>query len=92
MSTLLIILLGIFFISGAPLFTIMLAATALGAFFSVRGFEAGFDGAINKLFGTSGRDEMEVLFTFLAHRYEHRSVLLTSNLVFREWDKIFGSS
>ncbi len=63
MSTLLIILLGIFFISGAPLFTIMLGATALGALFGVRGFEAGFDGAINKLFGTSGRDEMEVLST-----------------------------
>ena len=28
------------------------------------------------------RDEMEVLFTLLAHRYENRSVLLTSNLVF----------
>lgn len=63
MSTLLILGLGLFFISGAPLFTIMLAATALGALFSARGFEVGFDGAINKLFGTSGRDEMEVLST-----------------------------
>lgn len=35
------------------------------------------------------RDEMEVLFTFLAERYERRSVLITSNLVFSEWDKIF---
>ena len=35
------------------------------------------------------RDEMEVLFTLLAHRYEHRSILLTSNLVFSEWEKIF---
>ena len=35
------------------------------------------------------RDEMEVLFTMLAHRYEHRSVLLTSNLVFSKWEKIF---
>lgn len=35
------------------------------------------------------RDEMEVLFTLLAHRYERRSVLLTSNLVFSEWEKIF---
>jgi len=35
------------------------------------------------------REEMEVLFTLLAHRYEHRSVLLTSNLVFSEWEKIF---
>ncbi len=35
------------------------------------------------------RDEMEVLFTFLSERYERRSVMLTSNLVFSEWDKIF---
>jgi len=32
---------------------------------------------------------MEVLFTLLAHRYEHRSVLLTSNLVFSQWESIF---
>ena len=35
------------------------------------------------------RDEMEVLFTFLAERYERRSVVITSNLVFSQWDKIF---
>ena len=35
------------------------------------------------------REEMEVLFTLLAHRYEHRSVLLTSNLVFSDWERIF---
>lgn len=35
------------------------------------------------------REEMEVLFTFLAERYERRSVVITSNLVFSEWDKIF---
>lgn len=35
------------------------------------------------------RDEMEVLFTFLAARYERRSVLITSNLVFSEWNRIF---
>jgi DNA replication protein DnaC len=35
------------------------------------------------------REEMEVLFTLLAHRYEHRSVLLTSNPVFSQWEKIF---
>lgn len=34
-------------------------------------------------------EEMEVLFTFLAERYERRSVLITSNLVFSQWDKIF---
>jgi len=36
-----------------------------------------------------GREEMEVLFTFLAERYERKSVMITSNLVFSEWDKIF---
>lgn len=35
------------------------------------------------------REEMEVLFTLLAHRYEHRSVLLTSNLAFSKWEQIF---
>ncbi len=35
------------------------------------------------------RDEMEVLFTFLGERYERRSVMITSNLVFSQWDKIF---
>lgn len=35
------------------------------------------------------REEMEVLFTFLAQRYERRSVLITSNLVFSQWDRIF---
>lgn len=35
------------------------------------------------------REEMEVLFTFLSERYERRSVLITSNLVFSEWDRIF---
>jgi DNA replication protein DnaC len=35
------------------------------------------------------RDEMEVLFTLLAERYERRSVLITSTLVFRQWDQIF---
>ena len=35
------------------------------------------------------RDEMEVLFTFLAERYERRSVAITTNLVFSEWERIF---
>lgn len=34
-------------------------------------------------------DEIEVLFTLLAERYERRSVLITSNLVFSEWGQIF---
>ena len=33
--------------------------------------------------------EMEVLFTLMAERYERRSMLITSNLVFSEWDRIF---
>ncbi len=36
-----------------------------------------------------GREEMEVLFTLLAERYERGSVLLTSNLAFSKWDQIF---
>ena len=35
------------------------------------------------------REEMEVLFTLLAHRYERGSVLLTSNLPFSKWEMIF---
>jgi DNA replication protein DnaC len=38
------------------------------------------------------RDEMEVLFTFLAERYESKSVLISTNLVFSEWERIFKSS
>lgn len=34
-------------------------------------------------------EEAEVLFTLLAERYERRSVILTSNLVFGDWDRIF---
>jgi DNA replication protein DnaC len=34
-------------------------------------------------------DEVEVLFTLMAERYERRSMIITSNLVFGEWDQIF---
>lgn len=34
-------------------------------------------------------EEVEVLFTLLAERYERRSMLITSNLVFSEWERIF---
>jgi len=37
------------------------------------------------------RDEMDVLFTFLAERYERKSVMISSNLVFSQWDQIFKS-
>jgi DNA replication protein DnaC len=35
------------------------------------------------------RDEMEVLFTLLAERYERRSVAISTNLVFSDWQRIF---
>lgn len=35
------------------------------------------------------RDEMEVLFTLLSHRYERGSVMITSNLPFSKWECIF---
>lgn len=40
-------------------------------------------------FVQQNREEMEVLFTFLADRYERRSLMVTSNLVFSQWDQIF---
>lgn len=35
------------------------------------------------------QQEMEVLFTLLAERYERGSVMITSNLPFSKWEKIF---
>jgi DNA replication protein DnaC len=35
------------------------------------------------------REEMEVLFTLLADRYERSSVMITSNLPFSKWEQIF---
>jgi DNA replication protein DnaC len=35
------------------------------------------------------QDEMEVLFTLLSDRYEQRSICLSTNLVFSEWERIF---
>ncbi len=35
------------------------------------------------------RQEMEVLFTFLADRYECGSLMITSNLPFSKWEQIF---
>jgi DNA replication protein DnaC len=34
-------------------------------------------------------EEVEVLFTLLAERYERKSIMVTSNLVFSDWDQIF---
>lgn len=51
----------------------------------------GFDAIIldDLAYVQQDREEMEVLFTFLAERYERRSVMISSNLVFSQWDKIF---
>ncbi|MDA1142068.1 MAG: IS21-like element helper ATPase IstB [Planctomycetota bacterium] len=35
------------------------------------------------------REQMEVLFSLLAHRYERGSILVTSNLPFSKWEVIF---
>ena len=35
------------------------------------------------------REEMEVLFTLLSERYERKSVMITSDLVFSQWEQIF---
>jgi len=50
-----------------------------------------FDGIIIDDIGYVHQDkeEMEVLFTLLAERYERGSVLITSNLPFSKWEKIF---
>ena len=34
-------------------------------------------------------EDAEVLFTLLAERYERRSVMITSNLLFSQWNRIF---
>jgi DNA replication protein DnaC len=36
-------------------------------------------------------DEAEVLFTLIAERYERRSIAVTSNVVFSQWQEIFQS-
>ncbi len=36
-----------------------------------------------------GQEEMEVLFTLLADRYERSSLMITSNLPFSKWEQIF---
>ena len=38
-----------------------------------------------------GADESEVRFTLIAERYERRSLGITLNLVFSEWEKVFGN-
>ena len=38
-----------------------------------------------------GAEESEVLFTLIAERYERRSLGITSNLVFSQWEQIFAN-
>ena len=52
---------------------------------------AGYDAVIVDDIGyvQQSREEMEVLFTLLAERYETGSLMLTSNLPFSKWEQIF---
>ena len=52
---------------------------------------AAFEGLIIDDLGyvQQSREEMEVLFTLLAERYERGSVLISSNLPFSKWEGIF---
>ena len=52
---------------------------------------AGFDALMIDDIGyvQQSREEMEVLFTLLAERYERGTVMLTSNLAFSKWEVIF---
>ena len=63
MTTLLILLLGIAFISGAPLFTIMLAAAALGAVSLPREFSSEFDGMVEHMLNVGLGDQVQVMST-----------------------------
>ena len=38
-----------------------------------------------------GDEESEVLFTLIAERYERRSLGITSNLVFSQWEQVFAN-
>lgn len=53
--------------------------------------QARYDGLIldEMSYVQQSREEMEVLFTLLAERYERGRVLLTSNLPFSKWEGIF---
>jgi C4-dicarboxylate transporter, DctM subunit len=63
MMTFLVIVLIVAFISGAPLFAVMLGSAALGALSSTRGFEIEFDGMVSSAFGVGTGDQATVLST-----------------------------
>jgi tripartite ATP-independent transporter DctM subunit len=51
------------FLSGSPLFIVMLAACAFGTAVTDRGFDTEFYGAVEKMFGTATSEQSEVLST-----------------------------
>lgn len=63
MITILLVLLIIAFISGAPLFVVMLGGAALGALSIGRDFTQDFDGFVATMFGTGTGDQATVLST-----------------------------
>ncbi|TMQ26896.1 MAG: TRAP transporter large permease [Deltaproteobacteria bacterium] len=63
MMTLLIILLALAFISGSPLFTIMLGAAALGAVALPREFSSEFDGMVEHMLNVGLGDQVQVMST-----------------------------
>jgi tripartite ATP-independent transporter DctM subunit len=63
MTTLLLILLGLAFVSGAPLFTIMLGGAALGAVTLPRAFSAEFDGMVEHMLNVGLGDQVQVMST-----------------------------
>jgi tripartite ATP-independent transporter DctM subunit len=63
MMTLLIILLVVAFISGSPLFTIMLGAGALGAVSLPREFSSEFDGMVEHMLNVGLGDQVQVMST-----------------------------
>lgn len=63
MTALFVILLVLAFISGAELFAVMLAASALGAMTAARGFTIEFDGMVTSMFGQGTGDQATVLST-----------------------------
>lgn len=63
MITVLLVLLVIAFVSGAPLFVVMLGGAALGALSIGRDFTQDFDGFVATMFGTGTGDQATVLST-----------------------------
>jgi len=63
MITILLIILILAFISGAPLFVVMLGGAALGALSIGRDFTQDFDGFVATMFGTGTGDQATVLST-----------------------------